>query len=141
MAGLRVPPRESDTPAAQDVRAEILGSTDAARHLQERQRHLSNGAILLAEIRDFDTTHLGAGVPELGGWHYLGGSGLSRDAESPEDEGAMANQQQAEKVKRLIQLYNAQDLTGLNAEERAAKEQEMMEVYTAFDEEGLDTAL
>jgi hypothetical protein len=40
-----------------------------------------------------------------------------------------------------MQLYNAQDLTGLNAEERAGQEQEMMKVYTTFDEEGLDTAL
>jgi hypothetical protein len=137
MAGLRVPPRESDTPAARDMRAEILGSTDAARHLRERQRYLSNRAVLLAEIRAFDITHLGTDVPELEGWHYPDGSGLSRDAESPEDEGAVVNQRQAEKVQRLMQLYSAQDITGLAAEERAAQEQEMMEVYTAFDEEGL----
>jgi hypothetical protein len=29
-----------------------------------------------------------------------------------------------------MQFYSAQDLTGLNAEERAAQEQEMMEVCT-----------
>jgi hypothetical protein len=40
-----------------------------------------------------------------------------------------------------MQLWSAQDLTGLDTEERAAQEQEMMKVYTAFDEEGLDTAL
>jgi hypothetical protein len=95
----------------------------------------------LAEIRAFDITHLDTGVPELEGWHYLDGSGLSRNAEFPEDEGAGVNQRQAEKVQRLMQLYSAQDLTGLNAEERAAQEQEMTKVYTTSDEEELDTAL
>jgi hypothetical protein len=56
MAGLRAPPRESDTPAARATRAAILRSTDTARHLRERQRHLSNGAMLLAEIRAVDIT-------------------------------------------------------------------------------------
>jgi hypothetical protein len=71
----------------------------------------------------------------------LDGSGMSRDAESPEDEGAVVKQRQAEKVQRLMQLYSAHDLTGLPANERAAQEQEMMKVYTALDEEWLDTAL
>jgi hypothetical protein len=42
MAGLRAPPREIDTPAAMATRAAILRSTDTARLLRERQRHLSN---------------------------------------------------------------------------------------------------
>ena len=58
MAGLRAPPREIDTPAAMATRAAILRSTDPARLLRERQRHLSNGAMLLAEIRAFDITDL-----------------------------------------------------------------------------------
>jgi hypothetical protein len=65
-------------------------------------------------------------------YNYLDGSGLSRDAESPEDESAVVNQRQAEKVQRLMQFYSAQDLTGLNAEERAAHEQDMMKVYTTY---------
>jgi hypothetical protein len=32
-------------------------------------------------------------------------------------------------IQRLVQLYSAQDLTGLSAMERAAQEQEMMSVY------------
>jgi hypothetical protein len=79
MVGLRAPPRESDTPAARATRAAILRSTDTARHLRERQRHLSKGAMLLAEIRAFDITDLcpkqetttsssdDADVPELEG--------------------------------------------------------------------------
>jgi hypothetical protein len=63
MAGLIAPPREIDTPAAMATRAAILRSTDPARLLRERQRHLSNGhlsngAMLLAEIRAFDITDL-----------------------------------------------------------------------------------
>jgi hypothetical protein len=63
MEGLRVPPRESDTPVARDMRAEILGKAQALRDLvsrvrdtceAERQRHLGNGAMLLVEIRAFD---------------------------------------------------------------------------------------
>jgi hypothetical protein len=34
-----------------------------------------------------------------------------------------------------------QDLTSLDTKERAVQEQEMMKVYTTFDEEGLDAAL
>jgi hypothetical protein len=86
--------------------------------------------MLLAEIRAFDITRRGTDdVPEVEGWYYLDGSGrLSRDTESPGDEGEVVNQRQAEKVQRLIQLYSAQDLTGLTAEERADQEQEMMKV-------------
>jgi hypothetical protein len=69
--------------------------------------------VLLAEIRDFDIADL---HPELEGWHRRDGSGLSRDTQSPEEEGAVVvNQRQAEKVKQLMQLYSAQDLTGLKA--------------------------
>jgi hypothetical protein len=65
----------SDTPAAQDVRAEILGSTDAARHLRERQRHLSKGAMaLLAEIRanENGSGGIGEGNPNKSPRHGLG---------------------------------------------------------------------
>jgi hypothetical protein len=61
--------------------------------------------VLLAEIRDFDITDL---CPELEGWHHRGGSGLSRDTQSPEAEGAVVNQRQAEKVKRLMQDVTSQ---------------------------------
>jgi DNA-binding NtrC family response regulator len=53
----------------------------------------------------------------------------------------MANQRRAEKIQRLVQLYSAQDLTGLSEMERAAQRQEMMSVYRAFDEGWLDKAL
>jgi hypothetical protein len=40
-----------------------------------------------------------------------------------------------------VQLYSAQDLTGLSAMERAAQEQGMMSAYRDFDEGWLDKAL
>jgi hypothetical protein len=129
MAGLRARPREGDTSAVQDVRKEILGSAWTLRNTCEKGRATSESwsDVFLAEIRDFDITHLDTGVPELEG--------------DPEKEGAVVSQRQAEKTRRLMQLWSAQDLTGLDTEERAAQEQETMKVYTTFDEEGLDTAL
>jgi hypothetical protein len=53
----------------------------------------------------------------------------------------VANQRRAEKLHRLLQLYSAQDLTGLPAMERAVQEQEMLGVYMAFDDEWLETAI
>jgi hypothetical protein len=83
--------------------------------------------MLLADIRDFDITRLDTGVPELEG--------------DPEEDGSVVSQRQAEKTRRLMQLWSAQDLTSLDTKERAVQEQEMMKVYTTFDEEGLVTAL
>jgi hypothetical protein len=79
--------------------------------------------------------------------HDKGHAGETSEAGHVKDHGEQARKEAhqprgaAEKVKRLMQLYSAQDLTGLNAEERTAQEQEMLKVYTTFDEEGLDTAL
>jgi hypothetical protein len=140
MAGLRAPPRESDTPANMATRAAILRSTDTAQHLRERQRQLSNAACPKQETTtsstdDDDVPELEGStddddVPELDGWHYRDGSGLPRDAESPEDEGAVVNQRQAEKVQRLMQLYSGGGVMQLD-------EGGVMQL----DEEGLDTAL
>ena len=123
MAGLRAPPRESDTPANMATRAAILRSIDTAQHLRERQRQLSNAACPKQETTtsstdDDDVPELEGStddddVPELEGWHYRDGSGLPRDAESPEDEGAVVNQRRAEKNQRLVQLYSTMDLTCL----------------------------
>jgi len=54
MAGLRAPPREIDTPAAMATRAAILRSTDPARLLRERQRHVSNGHLSGMDGADYD---------------------------------------------------------------------------------------
>jgi hypothetical protein len=82
--------------------------------------------MFLAEIRDFDVTDL---CPRLEGEFAPCRSGLSRDTESPEEEGAVVRQRQAEKTRRLMQFWSAQDLTSLDTEERAAQEQEMIKVH------------
>ena len=49
--------------------------------------------------------------------------------------------QRTEKIWRLVTLWSERDLAHLPAMQRVAQEQEMENVYEAFDEKGLDTAL